>query len=464
MDFARERDVLVVGGGNAALCAAITARRAGASVLIVESAPKAFRGGNSRHTRNFRSMHERPTDVLTEVYPEEEYWQDLLKVTGGQTNEQLARHTIRTSATCAPWMFENGVRFQPSLGGTLHLSRTNAFFLGGGKALVNAYYRTAEQLGVEIVYDTEARDLDIKDGRFHSATVASGGAERKVSARTLVAASGGFESNIPWLKDAWGPAADNFLIRGTPYNMGRVLRVLLDRGAKQIGDPTQCHAVAIDARSPKFDGGICTRVDCVSLGIVVNKHAKRFYDEGEDFWPKRYAIWGRLVAGQPDQIGYSIIDSKAVGKFMPPVFPPIKAASIGELGRALELDPAALEDTVKRFNAAVRPGTFNHAALDDCVTEGIEPPKTHWARPIDTPPFFGYPLRPGITFTYLGVAVNERAQMLMSDGKPAANVFAAGEIMAGSILGKGYLAGFGMTIGTVFGRIAGEEAARNARA
>jgi tricarballylate dehydrogenase len=361
-------------------------------------------------------------------------------------------------------MVANGVRFQPSLGGTLHLSRTNAFFLGGGKALVNAYYRTAEQLGVEIAYDTEARDLDIRDGRFHSATVVNGGSERKIGAKTLVAASGGFESNIPWLKDAWGPAADNFLIRGTPYNMGRVLRVLLDRGAKQIGDPTQCHAVAIDARSPKFDGGICTRVDCVSLGIVVNKHAKRFYDEGEDFWPKRYAIWGRLVAGQPDQIAYSIIDSKAVGKFMPPVFPPIKAASIAELARALELDPAALEDTVKRFNAAARPGTFNHAALDDCVTEGIEPPKTHWARPIDTPPFFGYPLRPGITFTYLGVAVNERAQMLMSDGKPSANVFAAGEIMAGSILGKGYLAGFGMTIGTVFGRIAGEEAARNARA
>jgi tricarballylate dehydrogenase len=460
----RMYDVLVVGGGNAALCAAITARRAGASVLIVESAPKPFRGGNSRHTRNFRAMHDAPTDTLTEAYPEEEYWQDLVKVTGGETDERLARHTIRTSSTCAPWMVENGVRFQPSLGGTLHLSRTNAFFLGGGKALVNAYYRTAERLGVEVLYDTEARDLDLRDGRFHSATIANGGAERKVAAKTLVAAAGGFESNIAWLKEAWGPAADNFLIRGTPYNMGRVLRVLLDRGAKRIGDPTQCHAVAIDARAPKFDGGICTRVDCVSLGIVVNKDAQRFYDEGEDFWPKRYAIWGRLVAGQPDQIAYSIIDSKAVGRFMPPVFPPVKAASIGELARSLGLDPAALEETVARFNAAVRPGTFDHTALDDCATEGLAPAKTHWARPLDTPPYFGYPLRPGITFTYLGVAVNERAQMLLADGRPAANVFAAGEIMAGSILGKGYLAGFGMTIGTVFGRIAGEEAARNARA
>jgi tricarballylate dehydrogenase len=463
-DLARAYDVLVLGGGNAALCAAITARKLGASVLIVESAPKAFRGGNSRHTRNLRCMHDRPTDVLTEAYPEAEYWEDLLKVTGGKTDEQLARHAIRTSATCTPWMVEHGVRFQPSLGGTLHLARTNAFFLGGGKALVNAYYRTAEALGVEVTYDAEAQDLDIRDGRFHSATVANGGAQRKIVAKTLVAASGGFESNIPWLKDAWGPAAENFLIRGTPYNLGRVLRVLIDKGAKAVGDPTQCHAVAIDARAPKFDGGICTRVDCVSLGIVVNKHARRFYDEGEDFWPKRYAIWGRLVAGQPDQIAYSIIDSKAVGKFMPPVFPPVKAGSIRELARALELDPAALEDTVKRFNAAVRPGTFSHATLDDCVTQGLEPPKTHWARAIDTPPYFGYPLRPGITFTYLGVGVDARAQMLMADGKLSANIFAAGEIMAGNILGKGYLAGFGMTIGTVFGRIAGEEAARNARA
>ena len=461
-DLSRTYDVLVVGGGNAALCAAITARKLGASVLIVESAPKAFRGGNSRHTRNLRCMHDQPTDVLTEAYPEAEYWEDLLKVTGGQTDEHLARHTIRTSAACTPWMIEHGVRFQPSLGGTLHLSRTNAFFLGGGKALVNAYYRTAAHLGIDVAYDTDVRDLDIRDGRFRSATVANGGTQHKITAQTLVAASGGFESNIPWLRDAWGPAAENFLIRGTPYNLGVVLRVLLDRGAKQIGDPTQCHAVAIDARAPKFDGGICTRVDCVSLGIVVNKHARRFYDEGEDFWPKRYAIWGRLVAGQPDQIGYSIIDSKAVGKFMPPVFPPVKAESIPALACALALDPAALEDTVKRFNAAVRPGTFNHAALDDCVTQGIEPPKTHWARPIDTPPYFGYPLRPGITFTYLGVGVNERAEMLMAGGKPAANIFAAGEIMAGNILGKGYLAGFGMTIGTVFGRIAGEGAARNA--
>ncbi len=462
-DFSRTYDVLVIGGGNAALCAAITAREAGASVLLVESAPKPFRGGNSRHTRNLRCMHEQPTNILTDAYLEPEYWDDLLKVTGGQTNEALARMTIRASTACPPWMMKQGVKFQPPLGGTLHLGRTNAFFLGGGKALLNSYYRTAAQLGIEVEYDAEVRDLDVRDGLFQSATVVQNGQQRQVGAKCVVVASGGFESNIEWLKQAWGPTAENFLIRGTPYNMGVMLKVLSGKGAKTIGDPTQCHCVAIDARSPKFDGGICTRVDCVSLGIVVNRDGQRFYDEGEDFWPKRYAIWGRLVAGQPDQIAYSIIDSKALGKFMPPVFPPTKANSIRELAQTVGLDPAALETTVQGFNAAVRPGTFDHSKLDNCMTEGLKPAKTHWALPIDTPPYFAYPLRPGITFTYLGVAVNERAQLLMQDDKPSANILAAGEIMAGSILGKGYLAGFGMTIGTVFGRIAGEEAARYVR-
>jgi tricarballylate dehydrogenase len=242
-----------------------------------------------------------------------------------------------------------------------------------------------------------------------------------------------------------------------------MLRVLIDRGARAIGDPAQGHCVAIDARAPKFDGGIVTRVDCVSLGIVVNREAKRFYDEGEDFWPKRYAIWGRLVAQQPGQIGYALIDAKAMGRFMPPVFPPLRAPSIGELARQLGLDERALEETVRQFNAAVRPGSFDHTVLDDCRTEGLTPAKTHWARRIDQPPFFAYPLRPGLTFTYLGVRVNDRSQVLFGS-EPSPNLFAAGEIMAGNILGKGYLAGIGMSIGTVFGKIAGSEAARRALA
>jgi len=456
-------DVLIAGGGNAALCAALTAREAGASVLVLESSPKAWRGGNSQHTRNVRCAHDAPEDVLTETYPEAEYYEDLLRVTAGRTREPLARMVLAESRGMRPWMRRHGVVFQPSLGGTLHLSRTNAFFLGGGKALVNAYYRSAVRLGVEVRYDAEVLDVEIVDGRFRAALVREGGSTRRIEAKVLVAAAGGFESNLEWLREAWGPRADNFVVRGTAFNKGVLLKAMIARGLKSIGDPIQGHAVAVDGRSPKYDGGIVTRLDSVPLGIVVNRDARRFYDEGEDFWPKRYAVWGRFVADQPGQVAYSIIDSKAIGRFMPPVFTGQKSDTIEGLARELGLDPAALVRTVSEFNAAARPGSFDHTRLDDCRTEGLQPPKTHWARAIDTPPFVGYPLCPGITFTYLGLEVDAEARVQDSEGRVVPNLFCAGEMMAGNVLGQGYLAGIGMTIGTVFGRIAGAGAAAAAR-
>jgi tricarballylate dehydrogenase len=236
---------------------------------------------------------------------------------------------------------------------------------------------------------------------------------------------------------------------------------MLEQGAESVGDPTQCHAVAIDGRAPKFDGGIVTRLDCVPFSVVVNKDARRFYDEGEDVWPKRYAIWGRLVAAQPDQVAYAVIDSKSLELFMPSVYPPERGDTIEELAGNLGLPGEALSETIDQFNAACREGDFHATELDGLATEGLEPPKTNWARPISEPPFYGYSLRPGVTFTYLGLKVDETARV-QAAGAPLSNVWAAGEIMAGSILGQGYLAGFGMTIGTVFGRIAGQEAARHA--
>ncbi len=341
VDLSEPFDVVVAGGGNAALCAAITAARGGARVVVLEGAPQFYRGGNTRHTRNLRCAHDGTAPTMTGPYAEQEFLDDLMRVTGGQTDRDLAEMTIARSSELIGWLGEQGVRFQPPLGGTLSLGKTNAFFLGGGRGELNTLYRQAEALGVSVVYDAPVTALMITDGFFVSAQVMHEGRQHSVRGKALVAACGGFEANIEWLKEYWGPAADNFLIRGTPYNRGDVLRMLLDADVMPVGDPTQCHAVAIDARAPRFDGGIATRLDSVVFGIVVNREAKRFYDEGEDTWPKRYAIWGRLVAQQPEQIAYSIIDSRSIRLFMPSIFPAVEADTIAELAGKLELDPAS---------------------------------------------------------------------------------------------------------------------------
>jgi tricarballylate dehydrogenase len=334
---------------------------------------------------------------------------------------------------------------------------------------MNAYYRSAERLNIKIDYNAEVDQIELDGTKFVAASVmhksADGSVRReRIEAKSCVLAAGGFESNREWLREAWGQnehgeyPADQFLIRGTRYNQGVLLKHMLALGADAIGDPTQAHMVAIDARAPLYDGGICTRIDCVSLGVVVNRQAKRFYDEGEDFWPKRYAIWGRLVAQQPGQVAYSIIDAKAIGRFMPPVFDGTQANSLPELARKIGLDEATFMRTMNDYNAACRVGSFDHTRLDDCHTEGVSPAKTHWARPVDTAPFYAYAVRPGVTFTYLGLKTNETSAVHFNQ-QASPNLFVAGEMMAGNVLGKGYTAGVGMTIGTAFGRIAGQQAA-----
>ncbi len=448
-------EVVVAGGGNAALCAAITAREKGASVTLFESAPSNMRGGNTRHTRNLRASHIGPLETLEESYSEDEFWDDILKVTQGNTDEKLTHLMIKQSSSLMSWLKERDVHFQPALSGTLSLHRTNAFFLGGGKTLLNKLYSHAEKIGVKVRYDSEITSVSISNNRAHSIDVKTATDTTTYGIKHLIAASGGFQSNEEWMREAWGKKADNFLIRGTPYNRGTLLKALINAGAKTVGDPTQCHAVAIDARAPKYDGGIVSRLDSVSFGIVVNQEGHRFYDEGEDFWPKRYAIWGRLVAQQPGQIAYSIVDNKVKEQFMPSIFPPIEGSSLEDLAAKLKIDPSILKATVEQFNRAVQHGDYDSSKLDGKQTLGLSPDKTNWALTLDSPPFLAYPLKPGITFTYLGLKINERAEVLNTDDTPFDNVTAAGEIMAGNILGEGYCAGTGMTIGGVFGRIAG---------
>ena len=455
-------DVIVIGAGHAGLTAAICAAESGASVCVLEVSPKNVRGGNSKHTRNLRPMHESALHPLEGSYGFDEYMDDLMRVTDGETNQALATLTLEASADSVQWLKDHGVAFQPPLGGTLHLGRTNAFFLGGGKAVMNALFQCADKLNITVVYDALDIQLDVENGVFRRVDYRHQGIIEHMTAASLVVAAGGFEANLEWLSQAWGDAALNFLVRGTPYNRGDILRQLLAADAVQIGDARQCHAVAIDGRAPQFDGGICSRIDCVPLGIVVNNQALRFYDEGEDFWPKRYAIWGRLVAAQPDQVAYSIIDSQSAGLFMPTVFPPVEAPSLRELAEKLGLPQESLSATVDEFNHSIVEADFNHQILDGCHTQGLAIAKTHWARKLDKPPFRAYMLRPGITFTYLGIEVDANARVKFNDSTCTSNIFAAGEIMAGNVLGQGYLAGIGMTIGSVFGRIAGREAARHA--
>jgi tricarballylate dehydrogenase len=449
-------DVVVVGGGNAGRVAAISAREAGASVLLLERAPFWRRGGNSRHTRDIRYAHGTGEAYTTgEAYPVEELLEDLSRVGGGEANGDLARLVCQESTTVADWMSAHGVRWQDPLTGTLHLGRTNRFFLGGGKALINTYYQYAERLGVDVEYDAAVRDFVLEGGVATGVVVG----ERLINANAVVLTSGGFEANIDWLRRYWGAAADNYVVRGTPYNDGQVLAAMLDKGALTAGDPKGFHAVAVDARAPKFDGGIATRLDSVPFGIVVNKHGQRFYDEGQDFWPKRYAIWGRLIAEQPDQIAYSIVDAPMLDRFLTSLYRPFQADTVEGLASALGLDPQVVGCTVREFNQSIVPGgQYDLNRLDDCATRKLAPPKSHWAQPIERPPFYGYALRPGVTFTYLGLAVDAHARVRTTADGPLANVYAAGEIMSGNVLSSGYLGGFGLTIGTVFGRIAGAQA------
>lgn len=453
-------DLLVIGGGHAAMCAAITAAESGLSVTVLESAPQWRRGGNSRHTRNLRVSHSQPTATLVDAYSAQEYWNDIERVTGGATDQTLAQLMIDESLPLLDWLVDHGVHFQPALSGTLSLERTNAFFLGGGKALVDAEYARAARLGVQIRYEHEVVALNLQGHRFVSARVNAGEQVQEFKAHAALVAAGGFQANEGWMREVWGPAADNFLIRGTPHNTGRVLKDLLCQGADPVGEASQCHAVAIDARAPKYDGGIVSRLDCVCFSIVVNQQGERFYDEGEDVWPKRYAIWGRLVAEQPGQIAYAVYDQQVVDLFMPSAFPALQAESIEQLAQSIEVDPAALARTVAAFNAALVDtdlSAYDPKQLDGCATRGLHPAKSNWARPLNKPPYYAYPLRPGITFTYLGLKVDATARVQIG-GVPVTNLFAAGEVMAGNILGQGYCAGTGMTIGGVFGRIAGREA------
>src|ERR1051326_5272826 len=268
-------DVVVVGGGNAALCAAITAGEAGSSVVLLERSDRAWRGGNSKYTRNIRVVHGPDDPPMTGEYGEDELLADLIDVSGEGMDLELARLAVARSADAPAWMAAHGVRWQESMRGLLQLGRTNRFFLGGGKALINTYYHCAEDLGVDVAYESTASDLVIDGDRCTGVVAGREANHQAIGCRAVVIASGGFEANLDWLREYWGDAVDGFAIRGSAQNDGLVLRRLLDSGAAARGNPRSFHAIAVDARGPRFEGGIVTRVDSVPFSVMLNVDGER---------------------------------------------------------------------------------------------------------------------------------------------------------------------------------------------
>lgn len=422
-------DVAIVGGGTAALCAALAARRKGASVMLLDQAPPDQRGGNTRHSRNLRIMHGAPSPLFPGSYDEADFAADLTKAAEGAENEALAQVLIRQSATIPDWLAAEGVVFQTIACGGLPWSRKTAFFLGGGKAMINTLYATATRLGIAIHHHSRVTGLT-PDGLVTMCDEAD--KARTIRAKAVVVASGGYQANPVWLAEQWGDDAAALVVRGTPFAAGEPLRALFDLGAARVGTPGACHLVAVDGRLTEADGGIVTRVDGLAQGIAIDRDGRRFEDETAITGPTRYAQWGRRVAALPGAIAHAVWDEDGIERTPPAILEPIRADSLEALAELLDMPLATLAA------AAADSGRVSRA------------------------PFFTVPIRPGITFTCYGVKIDDHARVLTEDGQPLGCLYAAGMIMAPNVIGTGYLAGAALTIGAVFGRIAGEEAADHA--
>ena len=484
-------DVVVVGGGNAALCAALAAREAGANVLLLEKAPPHERGGNSFFTAGgFRFTHagleDLRRDVLVDLtdeeartldvppYAAEQFLDDVMRLTEGLSDPDLADLLIRRSRPTVVWMRGHGVRWILMLGrqsfqvGGKHRlwGGLNVEAVGGGPGLIQALYGDAERMGVEVRYGTKANGL-LLDQRGAIRGVACRGADGffEVAARAVVLASGGFEANPEWRTRYLGPGWELARVRGTRHNTGDGIRMALEAGAQAHGNWSGCHAVAWDAGSPPFGDrrvGDMFQKHSYPLGIVVNVRGERFVDEGADFRNFTYAKYGREILRQPQRLAFQIFDQKVVPilreEYRIREVTKAEAGTIEELARKLDIDVAGLARTVGAFNAAVQPGEFNPAVLDGKGTRGVAPPKSNWALPLDTPPFIGYAVTCGITFTFGGLRVTPRAEVLDTDDRTIPGLHAAGELVGG-LFYENYPGGTGLMAGAVFGRLAGEQAA-----
>lgn len=484
-------DVIVVGAGNAALCAALSAHEVGAKVLVLEKAPLDERGGNSLFTAGgFRFVHDGiddlRKDVLVDLSPAEveriampklsrqTYLDDLMRVTEGETDEGLAEILIGRSRQTMVWMRSHGVRFIPMFGRQSYLvdgkhhfyGGVNIEAVGGGWGLVDSLIKRVEKLGIEIRYGTEMRELlQHRSGAISGVRVKGPDGYADIGARSVVLACGGFEANPEMRTRYLGPGWELCRVRGTRHNTGGGIRAALEIGAQPFGGWSTCHAVQWDISAPPFGDRVVLdnfQKHSYPIGIVVNLKGERFIDEGADYRNHTYAKYGREVMKQPRRTAVQVFDAKTIDmvrdEYRIKQVTKFEAATLEELADGLEIDREGLLRTVREFNAACRPGSYNPSVLDGVATQGLALPKSNWALPIDKPPYTGFVVTCGITFTFGGLKIDRSAAVLDTGDNPIPGLYAGGELVGGIFYGN-YLGGAGLMSGAVFGRLAGGSAA-----
>jgi len=490
----RQWDVIVVGGGNAALCAAIAAREQVERVLVLERAPEDEAGGNSRFTAGLMRVAYNGVEDLKKVMPdlsaeeiartdfgtytEEQFLDDMARVTEYRCDPDLTEILVKQSLPTITWMRSKGVRFTAAWGRqAFNIGGRFKFWggltveaVGGGPGLVDSLTQIARKQGIEIWYSARAVSLVQDDVGVQGVRLKRGGKTVDVRAQSVVLAGGGFQANPEWRARYLGAGWELAKVRGTRFNTGDVIRMALDIGAAPVGNWSGCHAVAWERNAPEFGDlaiGDQFQKHSYPWGIYLNARGKRFVDEGADFRNYTYAKYGRVILEQPGQFAWQVFDAKVKAQLRDEYkirqVTKRVANTLEDLVKQLDdVDAEAALREIRAYNAAVRTDIpFNPNVKDGRRTEGLAIPKSNWANTLDTPPFEAYAVTCGITFTFGGLRINTEAQVMSTDGEPIAGLYAAGELVGG-IFYFNYPGGAGLTNGSVFGRIAGDNAGRNA--